>query len=213
MEIGLDDAYSLSSPDDNRKLYAKWAATYESDFVKKQGYRHPQVISEIFHSNLPPLQSVLDVGAGTGLVGLYLSKLRPNISIDGIDISPEMLEEARKKNVYRNLYERDLTNKINDIEAPYDALITIGTFTHGHLQKDALQNLFPLVKENGFLVLGVNEKYFYEQNFSDYLQNMYTEIIYSKSINVYDKTSEHHLSKNVVLILRNLKHPSRQRAD
>ena len=65
MEIGLDDAYSLSSPDDNRKLYAKWAATYESDFVKKQGYEHPKVIAEIFNREIPVVQKVIDVGTGT----------------------------------------------------------------------------------------------------------------------------------------------------
>ena len=36
MEIGLDDAYSLKTPEDNKNLYAKWAATYESDFVANQ---------------------------------------------------------------------------------------------------------------------------------------------------------------------------------
>ena len=71
MEIGLNDAYSLKTPEDNKKLYAKWAATYESDFVDKQGYKHPQVIAEIFHNNLPEIKKVIDIGTGTGLVGQY----------------------------------------------------------------------------------------------------------------------------------------------
>ena len=31
--LGLDEAYSVKTPEDNRRLYAKWAATYESSFV------------------------------------------------------------------------------------------------------------------------------------------------------------------------------------
>ena len=53
MEIGLNDAYSLKTPEDNKKLYAKWAATYESDFVANQGYQHPKIISEIFDDYIP----------------------------------------------------------------------------------------------------------------------------------------------------------------
>jgi len=29
----VDDAYDLEPPDDNRRLYRKWAATYDRDFV------------------------------------------------------------------------------------------------------------------------------------------------------------------------------------
>ena len=36
--LGLDEAYSVKTPDDNRRLYAKWAATYESSFVDAKQY-------------------------------------------------------------------------------------------------------------------------------------------------------------------------------
>ena len=202
MEIGLDDAYSLKSPEDNKKLYAKWAATYESDFVANQGYHHPKVISDLFHNELPQITNVLDIGTGTGLVGKFLSELRPNIVIDGIDISPEMLAEAKKKNVYRNLYERDLTKPVFETEAPYDALITIGTFTHGHLGIEVLDNLFPLVKTDGYFVIAVNEKYFHEHNFLDFLLARKIKMIHMDKVHVYDQDSEHRESMNVVMIFQ-----------
>ena len=202
MEIGLNDAYSLKSPEDNKKLYAKWAATYESDFVANQGYHHPKVISDLFHKELPQITNVLDIGTGTGLVGKFLSELRPNIVIDGIDISPEMLAEAKKKNVYRNLYERDLTKPVFETEAPYDALITIGTFTHGHLGIEVLDNLFPLVKTDGYFVIAVNEKYFHEHNFLDFLLARKIKMILMDKVHVYDQDSEHRESMNVVMIFQ-----------
>ncbi|MGI9198421.1 MAG: class I SAM-dependent DNA methyltransferase [Candidatus Nanopelagicaceae bacterium] len=162
MEISLDDAYSLKSPEDNKALYAKWADTYESDFVVNQGYEHPKVIAEIFDKQVPNINTVIDVGTGTGLVGLYLKKLRSAIAIDGVDISPEMLEVARSKGVYRNLYIRDLTKEVIDTEAPYDALICIGIFTHGHLPKEAIMNLLPLVRKDGYCVIVINARYFEE---------------------------------------------------
>lgn len=202
MEIGLDDAYSLKTPQDNKNLYAKWAATYESDFVANQGYQHPKVIAELFDAHLPDLNTVVDIGTGTGLVGQYLSKLRPGLIIDGIDISPEMLAEASKKKIYRNLYERDLTKSVENVVAPYDALITIGTFTHGHLGPETLLNLFPLIKEDGFFVIAVNEKFFHQQGFLEFLTSHQVRISFMEKVHVYDESSAHHDSMNVVIIFQ-----------
>lgn len=202
MEISLDDAYSLKSPEDNQRLYAKWADTYESDFVQNQGYEHPKVIAEIFHSKVPEVNSVIDIGTGTGLVGFYLSKLRSGIQIDGVDISKEMLEVARNKGIYRNLYIKDLTKPVDHTEAPYDALICIGIFTHGHLSPTALDNLIPLVKNKGHLIIGINSKYFKSENFA----GKFEELMKAKTISapdfqetrVYKEDSEHRDSLNVV---------------
>ena len=202
MEIGLNDAYSLKTPEDNKKLYAKWAATYESDFVANQGYQHPKIISEIFDDYIPLVKKIIDIGTGTGLVGKYLTELRPEIIIDGIDISPEMLDEARKKGIYRNLYERDLTKSVIDVDAPYDALITIGTFTHGHLGVEVLDNLFSLVSQDGYFVIAVNEKYFHEHNFLDHLSKRTINMIHMDKIHVYDEFSDHRDSMNIVMIFQ-----------
>ena len=42
--IGLEEAYAVQSPEDNKRLYAKWAKTYESDFVEAKKYRYPLAI-------------------------------------------------------------------------------------------------------------------------------------------------------------------------
>lgn len=208
MEIGLDDAYSVKTPEDNKKLYAKWADTYESEFVAKEGYRHPQVISEIFDREVPEVKTIIDIGTGTGLVGAHLIKLRNGIEIDGIDISPEMLEQARRKNIYRNLYERDLTQEVLGTQAPYDALITIGTFTHGHLGPEAIHNLLPLVKRAGHLAIGINASYFESQGFERFFGELLSDKKISElsiqKVDVYDEKSPHHESKNLIAVFRNL---------
>lgn len=206
MEISLDDAYSLKSPEDNKRLYAKWADTYESDFVTNQGYEHPKVIAEIFDEITPEISSVIDIGTGTGLVGFQLSKLRSNLEIDGADISPEMLEVARSKGVYRNLYLKDLTKPVLETAAPYDALICIGIFTHGHLPLEAITNLIPLVKANGQFVIGVNAKYFESENFANFLESLQEAGVIRdlefRRTRVYKEDSEHRDSLNVVAIFQ-----------
>ena len=37
---GLNDAYSVKTPEDNIKLYKVWASSYDDDFAKKNDSAH-----------------------------------------------------------------------------------------------------------------------------------------------------------------------------
>lgn len=214
--IGLEDAYSVRTPEDVRRLYGKWAATYESEFVDKRSYRYPQAIAEIFNEIVPTdgISNVVDVGTGTGLSCKYLSALRVNLTFDGIDISPEMLAQAKLKvridgtPVYRHLFERDLTKSVQGTNAPYDALICSGTFTHGHLGPEAIENLIPLVKSLGWIVFGVNNEHFEARDFADELRRLASLGIISnprvERIHVYGEGSIHRGDQARVVICTRL---------
>ena len=106
--LGLDEAYAVETPDDNRRLYARWAATYESDFIARTGYRYHEHVADVFVALERPPGPTLDVGCGTGIVGRALQE-RGVDGIHGVDISPQMLEQASSKGVYETLIEADLT--------------------------------------------------------------------------------------------------------
>ena len=210
--LGLDEAYSVKTPDDNRRLYAKWAATYESSFVDAKQYRYPKAIAEVFNDVLPPVTRVLDIGTGTGLTGMYVTRLRPVVVIDGMDISPEMLAQAKLKTredgsvVYRALYERDLTVAVPNENAPYEALFSSGTFTHGHLGPECLRNLLPLLAHDGWLVVGVNNEHFESKGFAGELESLVAlgaiqtpEIL---RIDVYEPGSVHYGDQARVILTR-----------
>ncbi len=210
--LGLDEAYSVKTPDDNRRLYAKWAATYESSFVDAKQYRYPKAIAEVFNDVLPPVTRVLDIGTGTGLTGMYVTRLRPEVVIDGMDISPEMLAQAKLKTredgsvVYRALYERDLTVAVPNENAPYEALFSSGTFTHGHLGPECLRNLLPLLAHDGWLVVGVNNEHFESKGFAGELESLVAlgaiqtpEIL---RIDVYEPGSVHYGDQARVILTR-----------
>ncbi|MBO1346685.1 MAG: methyltransferase domain-containing protein [Hormoscilla sp. GUM202] len=55
--------------------------------------------------------SILDAGAGTGMVGEALGELGYS-KITALDLSSEMLEVARKKGVYQALYQGKLEAEI-----------------------------------------------------------------------------------------------------
>ena len=211
--IGLNEAYSVKTPEDNKRLYAKWAATYDSSFVDAKQYRYPKAISECFDEVVTDsVVRILDVGTGTGLTGMYLSRLRPTVVLDGMDISPEMLEQASLKTrtdgsaVYSELYERDLTRDVLNENAPYEALISSGTFTHGHLGPECLRNLLPLLAHDGWLVVGVNNEHFEAKGFADELDALVSigaitqpEIL---RIDVYEPGSVHYGDQARVIVTR-----------
>jgi len=137
----LDGAYALESPQDNRKYYQRFAKTYDQDFAAGLGYIYPEAVADAFLdlSNLPK-GPVCDIGCGTGLVARHLKAKRSDIVIDGVDISADMLAVAANKSLYKNLFEVDLTGDINSLPASYAAIISAGTFTHGHLGPEPLRH-------------------------------------------------------------------------
>src|SRR5210317_2113884 len=77
----LDDAYALQSPQDNQRLYAAWADTYDTDFAAEMDYQLPLHVVQRFLT-LGGQGPALDVGAGTGIVGQLFQANGPLV-VDG----------------------------------------------------------------------------------------------------------------------------------
>ena len=173
---GLNDAYSVKTPEDNIKLYKVWASSYDDDFAKKNDYRSPVLISNYYdkYSNKNDVP-VLDVGAGTGLIADVMNK-KNTIDIDAIDISPEMLESAKSKNCYNKLLEADLTKNLDIDNNYYGAIVSAGTFTHGHIGPNALDELLRVTKPSGLFVITIHSKVYVNQNFEQKFQDINEQI-------------------------------------
>ena len=98
----LDRAYDAGTPEGTRALYDEWSATYEAE-VAENGYATPGRVAEALAGALPDRDApVLDIGCGTGLSGLAL-RAAGFTTIDGADVSAEMLARAEAKGAYRAL--------------------------------------------------------------------------------------------------------------
>lgn len=154
----LSAAYALQTPEDNRRLYADWAATYDRDFAAAMAYRLPQAVAAAFAA-AGGTGPVLDAGAGTGLLGAALAELGIG-PLDGLDLSPEMLAQARARGLYRHLAEADLTRPPLPCPAgtPYAGVASSGTFTLGHVGPEALDGLLALAAPGAVFALSVNAR-------------------------------------------------------
>jgi SAM-dependent methyltransferase len=146
----LDKAYAIDGPDDARRMYGDWAPTYETSFAQNWGYIAPREIAAILRAETPPASEILDIGAGTGLVAEHLRGL----TVDALDITPEMLEIARPKGLYRNLILGDLTKALAIPDQGYDAVVSCGTFTHGHVGPECFPELLRITRPGAVFACG-----------------------------------------------------------
>lgn len=173
--ISVDDAYALESPADSIELYKSWASSYDTEFIEREGYVLYLRVAELLLERRAQIDgAVLDVGCGTGMVGASLRGGGIDV-VDGIDISPEMLAEAGQKKtvdgapVYHELICADLTKTIAIPDKHYAALISAGTFTHGHLGPESLDELWRVAAPGAPCVIGVRSTHYEAMGFAEKL--------------------------------------------
>lgn len=109
-----------------RRRYDIWAHQYDSDVGSAEDYLAPLELVKIAARVLNKDAVILDAGAGTGLVGEAL-KARGFTNLIAMDYSEEMLEVARSKGIYREIYQADLNHPTELAESSVDCVVTCGT--------------------------------------------------------------------------------------
>ena len=144
-------ARALAGTDQAAELYRAWAGTYDDDVFARLGFTGSARIAELLIERLPSLTApVLDLGCGTGAVGRRLAELGAT-TVDGVDLSPEMLELARRTGAYRHRAVSDLTAADLEVGGRYAATISAGTFTSGHVGPSVVPRLLAAVEPGGVI--------------------------------------------------------------
>jgi predicted TPR repeat methyltransferase len=163
----LRRAYTIRDQHDGQELYAEWAETYDNTMVSGLGYVLPAVFADRFAAVVPWRDGLaLDVGCGTGLVGVELSK-HGFPRLDGLDLSEAMMAQAERRGVYRRLAIADLTLTLDLNDCSYDAVVCTGTFTSGHVTADCLDELLRVLCVGGFLAVSVHDAVWQTSGFAD----------------------------------------------
>ena len=200
-KLSLESAYDLKSPSDNIELYSLWAETYDSGFIEEMQYKlHFSVANEFVFNGGKGL--ILDVGAGTGALAEALLQKRKFI-VEATDISAEMLEIAKSKNIYTRSFLSDLTKEIPVNDNAYDGVVSSGTFTHGHVGPGAMHELVRVTKQGGLITISVNEKHWKALDFESEVKKLSqsTRDYALKKISIYGDQSLHNHKDDKAIIL------------
>lgn len=97
---------------------------YEQRMIGRLHYQAPQLLLAAIEAALGPgprPQRILDLGCGTGLMGAAIKPLAARL--DGIDLSPAMVERSRARGIYDQLEAGDLFTLLGGRVQSYDLLV------------------------------------------------------------------------------------------
>ena len=125
-------------------LFDSYATTFDQHLVGKLKYHTPELVSDLIRKNLktPNKLNILDLGCGTGLVGMYLNDIAATMT--GVDLSPKMIEKAKEKNIYTRLIVAGIKEYLESISDQPDIVISSDVFVYF----GDLQEIFSLVAKN-----------------------------------------------------------------
>ncbi|GAA4877105.1 class I SAM-dependent methyltransferase [Saccharopolyspora cebuensis] len=103
---------------DVRAGYGEWVSTYE-DTV--EDVMDIALLDRLRVPDWAAVRQAADLGCGTGRTGRWLRE-HGVASIDGVDLTPEMLDVARRRGAHRSLAEADATDT-GLPDATYDLVI------------------------------------------------------------------------------------------
>ncbi len=110
---------------------------YSEKMRKMMGFEYRGFINHIIKNIIPPENAkVLEIGPGPGWIGIWLAKERPDISVEGLEASPDMIRVAKKNAEAEGVAERVqyihgiVENMENISNATYDLVISNDSLHH-----------------------------------------------------------------------------------
>ena len=161
-----DVATSAKSSQEIVEIYDNWAEDYERRILS-YGYSTPAVAAWFLGRYVGPEDgTVLDAGAGTGMMGEILAPLGCR-DLVGIDISQNMLEYARGKDVYKDLRQMELGGRLDLPTDAFAAVVSTGVFAVGHAPPESFEELVRVTKPGGYMIFSVRTDVYVDGGFKD----------------------------------------------
>lgn len=130
------------------KYETKDAGIYQ---LCKQDY--PPILEEIRKA---PFETLLDAGCGTAPMLSLLTKEYPEKHYTGLDLTPEMIHMAQKKNLPNTRFVVGDCEKLPFEEESFDIVINSQSFHHYPNPQDFFDSVYRVLKKGGRLILRDN---------------------------------------------------------
>ena len=170
----IDAALKLDGdPSQVKSFYEDWAESYNLDTSDAE-WIGPGIVARLLHRFMPDTEArLLDAGCGTGFVGVELKSLGYR-NIDGFDLSAPMAQQAVETGAYGDvLGDIDMMRAAEHYaDDSYDAILSAGVFTLGHVPPEALLVLLRLIRPGGLLAVSTRSHYYDQTNYRQVVDDL-----------------------------------------
>lgn len=139
------------------ELFDGLAERFEKHLVGRLQYRVPHRVADLILSRHPERRlDLLDLGCGTGLLGLCLGRLDGELI--GVDLSARMLDQAAPLGIYSVLRQADALTELRDTPAArYDCIAACDVFIYIGDLSDLIPAAFRALRRGGTLIFSCEE--------------------------------------------------------
>jgi len=117
------------------QIFNDFSSHYDAKMRDNLSYQAPERIQELIRAEIGDAAGleILDIGCGTGLSGVGLKERAA--CLVGIDLSPEMIEVARERDIYDQLEIAEITEWLDQTEGQFDLIVACDCLVYfGDLQ-------------------------------------------------------------------------------
>ncbi|MDO5625266.1 MAG: methyltransferase domain-containing protein [Pseudomonadota bacterium] len=128
------------------------APGYDLHMVRQLGYRLPERVAQALLALYPDRRfNLLDLGCGTGLLGLYLGRIEGHII--GVDLSQPMIEQAARHQVYSRFHQVNLLDALRDTPSEhYEAVACLDTLIYAGELPPVVDGAHRVLKPGGHFI-------------------------------------------------------------
>ncbi|QPK63330.1 tetratricopeptide repeat protein [Methylomonas sp. LL1] len=140
-----------------RQTFDRFAASFDG-VLNRLDYQAPFLVTTALQQLNQDTRAwhLLDAGCGTGLFGALAKPLVKRL--DGVDLSPKMLERALARNVYTDLFEAELTEFLAKNVSMYDCISCVDTLCYFGDLNDVTAAASNALKYQGWFIFTVEKQ-------------------------------------------------------
>jgi predicted TPR repeat methyltransferase len=185
----INEAYTIANSDAMVEFYNGWSENYDEQ-LDGLGYIAPMTIARLLCGHVTDKDAnILDVGCGTGMTCALL-KEEGYTNLHGIDISDDMVDKAMEKGIYESARVANIMEPLMMPSNHFDAIISSGTFTYKHVGSESLDEIFRVLKPNGYFACTVNSRVWqshgFESKFDTLINNGSIECLFLEEDKYYE---------------------------
>ncbi|KAK3893300.1 hypothetical protein Pcinc_002856 [Petrolisthes cinctipes] len=185
MDSFAQSVYRTESVAEVIALYDEHCTTYEKRICEEGKFKGPFTLVEAVTKEVPECRRkevrVLDVAAGTGMVGEALAQ-KGFTNLDALEPSKGMLEYLRSKNIYTNTFHEYVGQDHTNVpQGCYDLVFVVGGMGYNHIPFTGVLEFVRFAKPGGLIMICMrHDEEDYMSNLKKYMNSLEEQQLWKK---------------------------------